>query len=114
MLIASFTLLSFNTTRNNMNPTDLIIQNAIGGFMSALIGQLSSPANMQLFTDAILQPQSSDHCKNSADAAIAALKCYKNGQLTKDQALRICAIALEDSGKTVDVESTAILEKLFS
>jgi len=109
----SSTLHQYQQTRKTMNPTDLMIQNAIGGFMTALIGQLSTPANMQYFTDAIFQPLSSDHCKNPADVAIVALKCYKNGQLSKDQALRICSIALEESGKTIDVESVAILEKLF-
>lgn len=92
---------------------DLMVQQAVGGFMSALVGQLASPENMKEIVESILQPQSSDHCKSPADAAIVALKCFKNGQLTRDQALRICAIALEDSGKTIDVDSIAVLKNLF-
>ena len=98
-----------------MNPTDLLVQNAIGGFMNAFIGQLSSPENMQQFVNAVLQPHASYHCKNPADAAIAALKCYKNGQLSKAQALEICAIALREERRsaTIDAESLTILESLF-
>lgn len=93
---------------------DTMMQQAIGGLFSSLFAEFTKPANMQLISDSILQPQASAHCKHTADPAIAALKAYKNGVMSRDQALRIVAIALEDQGKTIDVESIALLEKLFN
>lgn len=96
---------------------ELILQQAIGGVIGGLLNEFCKPENMRLISESLLGTGSSSEsvslAKSPVDAAIVALKAYKNGVLSKDQALRICAIALEDSGKTVDVDSVAILEKLF-
>lgn len=98
----------------NNSQLDTVINNAMGGLIGAVLGEFTKASNLQVIADDIIQPNAMFRCKSNADPAIAALKAYKNGVISKDQALRICAIALEDSGKTVDVDSIAILEKLFN
>ena len=92
---------------------EMAIYNAIGGLVGGLLQECCKPENMKLIGDSFLGTNSVSHGNSPADSAIVALKSYKQGVISKDQALRICAIALEDAGKTVDVEAITALEKLF-
>lgn len=91
-----------------------MLQQAIGGVVGGLLQEFCKPDNMKAIGDAFLGTNSVSHGKSPVDSAIVALKSYKNGALTKSQALRICMIALEEQGKTIDVDAISALEKLFN
>jgi hypothetical protein len=96
------------------NSLEKVLENALGGLIGSLLQSMATPENLAHISEQFLQTNGSQHCKHTADPAIAALKAYKNGAISKDQALRICAIALEDSGKTIDVDAIRTLERLFN